>query len=50
MRIDVAADLRAVFDAPDRGEADRRLQLAVQKYEKTAPTLATWMAANVPEG
>ncbi|HLG97568.1 MAG TPA: transposase, partial [Bryobacteraceae bacterium] len=29
---------------------DRRLKLAVQKYEKTAPKLASWMAANVPEG
>jgi hypothetical protein len=34
MRAEVAADLRAIFDAPDREEADRRLKLAVQKYEK----------------
>jgi len=50
MRKEVAADLRAIFDAPDRGEADRRLELAVRKYEKTAPKLAGWMSANVPEG
>ena len=49
MRQAVAADLRAIFDAPDRSEADRRLPMAVSKYEKTAPKLATWMAANVPE-
>lgn len=49
MRAEVAADLRAIFDAPDRAEADRRLELAVRKYEKTAPKLATWLAANVPE-
>jgi transposase-like protein len=42
-------DLRAIFDAPDRAEADRRLDLAVRKYEKTAPKLAAWLAANVPE-
>lgn len=50
MRSEVAADLRAIFDAPDREEADRRLKLAIQKYEKTAPKLASWMAANLPEG
>jgi transposase-like protein len=50
MRSEVARDLRAIFDAPDREEADRRLKLAEQKYEKTAPKLAAWMAANVPEG
>jgi len=50
MRGEVAADLRAIFDAPDRAEADRRLELAVRKYEKTAPKLAVWLAANVPDG
>lgn len=49
MRAEVAADLRAIFDAPDRAEADRRLDLAVHKYEKTAPKLATWLAHNVPD-
>jgi transposase-like protein len=49
MRSEVAADLRAVFDAPDRPEADRQLGIAVRKYEKTAPKLATWLAANVPD-
>jgi putative transposase len=49
MRGEVAADLRAIFDAPDRPEADRRLEMAVRKYDKTAPKLATWLAANVPE-
>lgn len=50
MRGDVAADLRAVFDSPDRTEADRRLEMAVSKYEKKAPKLATWMSSNVPDG
>jgi putative transposase len=49
MRGEVAANLRAIFDAPDRPEADRRLEMAVRKYDKTAPKLATWLAANVPE-
>ena len=46
MRIDLASDLRAVFDAPDRTEADRRLEMAIRKYQKSAPKLA----ANVPDG
>jgi len=50
MRGEVAAELRAIFDAPDRTEADRRLELTVRKYEKTAPKLASWLAANVAEG
>ncbi|HSB12955.1 MAG TPA: IS256 family transposase [Bryobacteraceae bacterium] len=50
MRSEVAADLRAIFDAPDRVEADRQLELAMRKYEKTAPKLAAWLATNVPDG
>jgi transposase-like protein len=49
MRPRVASDLRAIFNAPDRAEADRLLQLTVKKYEKTAPKLAAWMSENVPE-
>lgn len=50
MRLEVAADLRAVYDAPDRKEADRQLELAVTKYEKSAPKLAEWITDNVPQG
>jgi transposase-like protein len=50
MRKEVAADLRDVFDAPDRPEADRRLARIVAKYRKTAPKLAEWIETNVPEG
>lgn len=49
MRGEVAADLRAIFDAPDRAEAERRLELVIRKYGKTAPKLASWLAANVPD-
>jgi putative transposase len=49
LRAEVARELRAIFDAPDRAEADRRLELAVKKYEKTAPKLSAWLEANVPE-
>ncbi len=50
MRAAVAADLRAIFDAPDRAEADRRLELTVKKYEVTAPALSGWLATNLPDG
>jgi len=50
MRKDVAADLRAVLDAGDRHEAQRLLELAIEKYQKTAPRLAAWMEANIPQG
>ena len=50
MRAELATDLRAIFDAPDRAEADRRLQMTVSKYSKSAPKLAAWLADNVPEG
>jgi len=46
---EVVADLRDIFAAPDRSEADRRLQCAVEKYADQAPKLADWMEANVPE-
>ncbi len=44
------ASLRAVFDAPDRAEAERQLEIAVKKYRTTAPRLADWLEANVPQG
>ena len=49
MHDEVVADLRDIFAAPDRPEADRRLQGAVQKYAEAAPKLADWMELNVPE-
>ena len=50
MQSEVVADLRAVFDAPDRPEAERQLGLAVRKYQAVAPKLAGWLEANVAEG
>jgi putative transposase len=46
----VVASLRAVFDAPDRPEAERQLEIAVKKYRTSAPGLADWLEANVPQG
>jgi transposase-like protein len=50
MRLEVTRDLRNVFNAPDRHEADRLLAQLVKKYETSAPDLSAWMEANVPEG
>ena len=47
---DASAELRSVFDAPDRSEAERLLGRMVDKYAASAPKLATWLEANVPEG
>ena len=47
---EVVADLRSVFNAADRVEADRRLQEVARKYAETAPKLSHWMEHNLPEG
>lgn len=49
MKAEVAEDIRNIFNAPDRNEADRLLKLAVIKYEKTAPKLSEWMETNIHE-
>jgi transposase-like protein len=50
LRGQVADDLRAVFNASDLAEAQRRLQLAIQSYATSAPKLSAWLEANVSEG
>ena len=50
MQAEVAADIRMVFDAPDRATADAYLAKIVAKYEKSASRLSEWLAANLPEG
>lgn len=50
MRAAVAADIREIFNAQDRKEADRRLELTVKKYEPHASRLALWMEENLPDG
>jgi transposase-like protein len=50
MRAEVAADIRTIFNAPDRPMADAYLKNAVEKYAKSASRLADWMEKNIPEG
>ena len=50
MKKEVAADIKAIFDAPNRQEAERLLALTVEKYQEKASRLAQWMEDNLPEG
>ena len=50
MKKEVAADIRAIFNAPNRQESERLLAMSVQKYEQTASKLATWMEETIPQG
>jgi len=50
MRMEVAADIRSIFNAPDRKTAEEFLQAAIQKYAVTAPRLSAWMEDNLAEG
>lgn len=49
LRSEVAADIRAIFNAPDRKTAEFLLSQAVSQYVKTAPKLSAWMEENIPE-
>ena len=48
-RAEVACDLRQIFNSLERPEAEARLKLRAQKWEKTSPKLSAWLEANVPE-
>jgi putative transposase len=50
MRIEVAADIRAMFNAPDRKTAEEYLQATIQKHALSAPKLSAWMEENLSEG
>ena len=46
----VAQRIRAIFNAPDKDEAQRLLEQAVEQWHKEAPKLAAWAEENLPEG
>ena len=48
-RAEVARDLRSIFNALDRPEAEARLKTIAEKWAKNAPKLSAWLEANVPE-
>jgi len=50
MRSKVAADIRNIFIASDRDDANQKLKDFIRDYEKSAPKLADWAEKNIPEG
>ncbi|MCJ7716812.1 MAG: IS256 family transposase [Anaerolineales bacterium] len=46
----VAADIRAIFNAPDREQAEAYLRQTVLKYSDTASALADWLETAIPDG
>jgi transposase-like protein len=50
MKAEVAADIRAIFDAPNLFDAEALLKKTVQKYTRLASKLAVWMENNLPQG
>ena len=50
MKKEVASDIRAIFDAPNRNEADRLLKMTLRKYEDKSSQLSEWLEVNIPEG
>jgi len=50
MREAVASDIRDIFNAPDKIEAERLLKLKCEQYASSAPQLATWMEQAIPQG
>jgi len=50
MRLEVAADIRSMFNAPDRKTAEELRQAAIQKYAVSAPRLSAWLEENLAEG
>jgi transposase-like protein len=50
MKREVAADIRAIFNAPDRSQAEVQLRKTVEKYAHSASKLANWLEGNISEG
>ena len=45
----IAAQLRAIFNAPDKTEAERLLKQTLEAWRKDYPKLAQWAEQAVPE-
>jgi len=46
----IARRIRAIFNAPERAEAQRLLNEALAQWRLDAPKLADWAEANLPDG
>jgi len=49
MKAEVAADIRSMFNAPDRKTAEESLQATITKYTTSAPRLAAWLEDSLPD-
>lgn len=50
MSIEVAQYIRDICNTTSLQEAERLLEIAIDKYEKNASNLAAWMCDNIPDG
>jgi putative transposase len=50
LRASVAADVRNIFNTPNRVAAEALLKQTIEKYAKTATKLAMWLESDLPEG
>jgi transposase-like protein len=50
LKREVAADIRAIFNAATRHNAETLLTQAVQKYAGKAAKLSEWLETNIPQG
>jgi|TARA_Y100000310_G_scaffold288481_1_gene314122 transposase-like protein len=50
MRQPVAADIRSIFQAPNREEAQRLLDKFIDQHTEEMPKLVQWAEENLPEG
>jgi len=50
MRVEVAAEIRSMFNAANKTRAEEMLQEAIQKYAVSAPRLSAWLEDNLAEG
>ncbi len=50
MKEKIAEEIRMIFNAPDKVEAKRLLDIFIAKYEKTMSDLTQWAEEYIPEG
>ena len=50
MRESVASDIRSIFNAPNKDQANLLLKHFIEYYHKQAPELANWAETIIPEG
>jgi len=50
MKREVAADIRATFNAPDRDQTEAQFSITIEKNALKTSKLADWLEGNIPEG